>query len=357
MGRYVVGLSVGVFVGCGAFPAFLCESDSQCVNAGVQGFCEIDDGACSFPDTDCPSGRRYGSLGGFVGAGLCVGDDDVASGGSGGESGDGASPGGGSSTTGSPGGSGGGPSPSSSTSGDTGADPGTTGQVSGGGDGSTGGGDGGSSGGVEGGGTGGGLTEVTVTFGEGPGTDFDRVTRDTYLDDRSQATNAGATAKLRVYGGSSSTILLRFNVEAIPSGVDVQSAQLALHTGDSASMSCMIDVFEIYESWYEGREDERPGVANWNIRQGQTPWTAAGAGVGSRSNTALATIAGASTGTQVVVDIPTDVIQDWVDDSDSNYGFALTTLNSCSGFFMSSESTNGSERPQLTVTYETAAVP
>lgn len=51
-------------------PTFSCENDDACRKGG-QGWCEAD-GACSFPDPGCESGRRYGSLGSAHLAGMCV---------------------------------------------------------------------------------------------------------------------------------------------------------------------------------------------------------------------------------------------------------------------------------------------
>ena len=48
--------------------SFICTGDPSC---GVGGTCEAS-GFCSFPDATCPSGRRYGDLGG-LNSGQCVG--------------------------------------------------------------------------------------------------------------------------------------------------------------------------------------------------------------------------------------------------------------------------------------------
>jgi hypothetical protein len=48
-------------VGC-AIPAFACEEDAQCA-ATAGGRCEAD-ARCSYPDGECPSGRRYGEYAG-----------------------------------------------------------------------------------------------------------------------------------------------------------------------------------------------------------------------------------------------------------------------------------------------------
>jgi hypothetical protein len=59
--------------GCIKSAAFECSMDSQCEHAGVAGTCESV-GACSFPDTVCSSGRRYGSAAGTR-SDQCVGDE------------------------------------------------------------------------------------------------------------------------------------------------------------------------------------------------------------------------------------------------------------------------------------------
>ncbi len=64
MGRLaVVAIVLGAGVGCIKPGVFECEVDSQCEHAGVAGTCEPT-GACSFPDSECTSGKRYGSLSG-----------------------------------------------------------------------------------------------------------------------------------------------------------------------------------------------------------------------------------------------------------------------------------------------------
>jgi len=55
--------------GCLRDTTFHCTEDNQC---GDQGKCEAGFGFCSFPDTDCSDGRRFGSLSGDQ-ANQCVG--------------------------------------------------------------------------------------------------------------------------------------------------------------------------------------------------------------------------------------------------------------------------------------------
>ena len=50
---------------------YTCSESSACVTAGQQGTCEPS-GFCSFPDTACPSGQRYGDLASSELANGCV---------------------------------------------------------------------------------------------------------------------------------------------------------------------------------------------------------------------------------------------------------------------------------------------
>lgn len=81
LARVALGLAlcgVGGFA-CIRFPAFACQDSQQCALSGLSGSCE-DSGYCSFPDTECASGRRYGDEAPPELANTCV-DGDVATGG------------------------------------------------------------------------------------------------------------------------------------------------------------------------------------------------------------------------------------------------------------------------------------
>jgi len=60
-----------VAVGCLSKPRFECAGNADCLQGAIQGTCEPDS-FCSFPDSSCPSGQRYGDLSGPQ-ANQCVG--------------------------------------------------------------------------------------------------------------------------------------------------------------------------------------------------------------------------------------------------------------------------------------------
>src|SRR5206468_4112703 len=53
--------------------AFECTSNASCRNGGIMGTCETT-GFCSFPDSTCALGSRYGTAAGGGLAGQCVGE-------------------------------------------------------------------------------------------------------------------------------------------------------------------------------------------------------------------------------------------------------------------------------------------
>lgn len=58
---------------CVKLDTFTCAASDECVHDGVPGTCEAD-GLCSFPDTSCGSGKKYGEFAGPQ-SGQCVGGD------------------------------------------------------------------------------------------------------------------------------------------------------------------------------------------------------------------------------------------------------------------------------------------
>lgn len=68
-----------ITVACGTNATFNCDDPSHCMAGPESGFCEPS-GYCSFPDDDCPSGRRYGKHAATGLADLCVPPDTLTEG-------------------------------------------------------------------------------------------------------------------------------------------------------------------------------------------------------------------------------------------------------------------------------------
>lgn len=69
---FAVGITACSPYGGGA--AYHCETDAQCAGGPSGGRCEPTTGFCSFADSACGSGQRYGSASGSL-SGVCVGDE------------------------------------------------------------------------------------------------------------------------------------------------------------------------------------------------------------------------------------------------------------------------------------------
>lgn len=76
-GSGVVLLGIVGLTACPSTGFFVCTQDSECDEVD-NGRCEPS-GSCSFPDRQCPTGRRYAELGNPDMAGQCVPAEDIGS--------------------------------------------------------------------------------------------------------------------------------------------------------------------------------------------------------------------------------------------------------------------------------------
>ncbi len=68
----ILAALIALSCSCLRTTTFHCTSSTECTKGGVAGECQAETGVCSFADTGCASGQRYGELSGSV-AGQCVG--------------------------------------------------------------------------------------------------------------------------------------------------------------------------------------------------------------------------------------------------------------------------------------------
>jgi hypothetical protein len=178
---------------------------------------------------------------------------------------------------------------------------------------------------------------------------------------------AGVTGSM----GGSNTLrgLIAFDIAGnIPAGSTINSVKLSLHVSQSRPGSQSIELHALSADWGEGTSnaDGSPGQgatattndATWVYRFYNTDsWTSAG---GDYSSTASASTSVGGTGfytwgstSQMVTDV-----QDWLDDSSSNFGWIVLgneSATSSAKRFDSKENATDADRPALTIDYTSGA--
>lgn len=73
---FATGLLASAAIGANCNPqsVFACSTDEACMEQGEGGRCE-ENNACSFPDPECPEGRRWHDRAAIEAAGMCWGED------------------------------------------------------------------------------------------------------------------------------------------------------------------------------------------------------------------------------------------------------------------------------------------
>ena len=130
----------------------------------------------------------------------------------------------------------------------------------------------------------------------------------------------------------------------LTANVTVTGAELAVTIGQNGVMTTGgVTVHQVLEPWIDNQ-------AIWGERLTGVPWTAAGCGVGSRSATVLATFS-AYMAREYKFSIPASVVQGWVSNASTNFGFALVgTPGSDLAYFRQSGGNTNAD-PVLSVTY------
>jgi hypothetical protein len=189
---------------------------------------------------------------------------------------------------------------------------------------------------------------VTASFQNGSGYSG---TSDTMILSGSPTTNRGTASSLNVDGSPDVGALIKWDISTIPAGSQIQSASITLNITNTS-----VDTYEIYElkqNWTELG-------ATWNRYAAGANWQSAGArGANDRGSTVLGSLKASATG-KITVQLNAAgiaVVQKWLDNPQSNFGFILQDYTSASdGFdFDSREASNAANRPKLTVTYQAPA--
>jgi disulfide oxidoreductase YuzD len=192
---------------------------------------------------------------------------------------------------------------------------------------------------------------VTVSFQDG--VNGYNGTRDTHLLSGSPNNNYGSEINLSADGSPDESMLLYWDLTDIPIGGSIQTVDFTYQVTNSTTQD--YEIYRLHRAWNEGE-------ATWNEYATGQSWQISGAeGTSDRGTISLGSIDGSSNG-NYTISMNTEgisVVQSWVDDPSSNYGFIIMDyINATNGLEISSRETGTiSNRPELTVTYSSSAEP
>ena len=179
---------------------------------------------------------------------------------------------------------------------------------------------------------------------------------DVYLKQDAASLNFGASSDLWVEdsGGSNKAdnSLLRFNMASVPRGARVASATLELYANWDLSngVGSSIGVHRVTRDWDAGTNDGSTGSgATWNQSEPGTSWSSGG----SDYDNAAAAISDSPPNTTGWHEWDvTSLVNGWSTGAYANQGLALVAENATTLVgFRSSDYSNASLRPKLTITY------
>lgn len=175
-----------------------------------------------------------------------------------------------------------------------------------------------------------------TTVKQQPGPDAD----DTYVSGDDPGTNYVWSDVLSVEGGDGDVALLRFDLDDVPAGAHIVSAELDLYLSNrSGSNLIPTSVHRLTSDW-------DPYLATWNMADG-APWGSAG---GDYDPTPADTIDVNWKFRWYTWDVTT-LVADWVSGAHPNHGVALVASGSSNLRFASSKWWSDLEFPRLSVSY------
>ncbi len=180
--------------------------------------------------------------------------------------------------------------------------------------------------------------------------------KDAWVNQAGHDFNYGAAVDLPVSNKTANAelrSLLAFDLDSIPRGAAIVSAELTLFQHDGSADGGDIGVHRITRWWDEGDDDGTTGGgATWNSYFWGQQWTSPG---GDFDATPVDSVTlPASTNAFYRWDLK-DLVQGWVDGDHANHGVILVAATpGTTADFRSSDHANANERPQLTVTYRCA---
>ncbi len=181
-------------------------------------------------------------------------------------------------------------------------------------------------------------------------------TSDTYLSEEAPTLNSGSNIVLLVDGSDPSPYdklsLIRWDISSIPMNFTVQSADIIFNVTNASSGA--YQVYEVKRAWDEN-------VANWTTAASGSLWELPGAqGASDRGATVLGDLAADATGayTLTLNAAGVAVVQAWVSDPSTNFGFVIANPDTADGIDLnSSDAGTATNRPILSITSTSSTDP
>ncbi len=166
-------------------------------------------------------------------------------------------------------------------------------------------------------------------------------TRDTFLEEANPTTNYGTNSDLKADGPSGTGVeqipLISWDISSIPGNATVQSADISINVYNASTGD--YHLYEVLTSWNETAE-------TWNSFDT----------VNDIGTTVMGTLSSGSAGynTYSLNAAGVALVQNWIDGSKTNNGFAVKSGGTTDSFRFNSRHVTGlSVRPKLSITYTT----
>ncbi|MEE9425769.1 MAG: DNRLRE domain-containing protein [Methylococcales bacterium] len=173
--------------------------------------------------------------------------------------------------------------------------------------------------------------------------------QETMIDDSAPDQNFNLSSEIEIDGSPRNTgALMSWDISGISSDATVESVEITLYITNKSRQS-----YEIHAMKRPWDEDQ----ATWNQYASGKSWSEAGAkGTSDRDPTILAKLRGTSQDRYLTVSLNANgiaLVQSWINDPSSNYGFLFKDYSVSDGLdFSSSETSQITRRPKLTIKYK-----
>ncbi len=171
-------------------------------------------------------------------------------------------------------------------------------------------------------------------------------TKDTWINQQSPTNNYGQSNLLYLNETESQQkrALLQFDLSKF-SGSAISTAELFFYV-NSANFGAILELNKMDQDWEEGTQNQSAGTSNWNQAYLDQSWNG-----GNFDATPLLSEPVNSIGWKSV-SIPSTLIQEWLDDPDTNFGLMLRNNLPIANAILSISSTETTVAPYLSLTFD-----